>query len=189
MAAPEPNPSITLKQRCRDAILKARGETDKAYEALNLWLLRENSAVLERELTASYRSIAIRALLAEQYNELRAEGKLPRRARDTPITTTEYERPRGSPSAAARRRDTGLGEVIEVSRRSYLDTFLVNGRPIGDCTVEEVEANALARERDVTFMLALIEGLPPGAIIRDHRTNEDAARLYEAARQKNFLGA
>ena len=35
-----------------------------------------------------------------------------------------------------------LDGVIEVSHRSYLDMFLVNGRPIDDWTAEEAEASA-----------------------------------------------
>ena len=63
-------------------------------------------------------------------------------------------------------------------RLSRLDTVLVAGKPIGDCTVAEVRAWAGDRKksmleagRDMRFALSLVSTLPSGAIIRDYYKN------------------
>ena len=94
LAAPDPQPYARLQQAMRKAILAANGKSDAAYEKFNLSLIRENSAVLEQELSSAYRSSAIRALLAEQFTALRAEGKIPRPPGETRILTTDYKQPR-----------------------------------------------------------------------------------------------
>ena len=59
---------------------------------------------------------------------------------------------------------------------------MVNGRAIGDCTVEEVERAASGKEREARFMRSLISGLPPkGGVIRDYRTPEEAEALWARA--------
>ena len=63
--------------------------------------------------------------------------------------------------------------------RRYLNTFIVNGKPIGDCLVSEVDAAANSREADLIFMRKLVEGLPPNVIVRDMRTDEDATKIWE----------
>ena len=93
LAAPDPQPYARLQQAMRKAILAANGKSDAAYEKFNLWLIRENSAVLEQELSSAYRSSAIRALLAEQFTALRAEGTS-RPPGETRILTTDYKQPR-----------------------------------------------------------------------------------------------
>ena len=74
--------------------------------------------------------------------------------------------------------DDEIGMTAKAHIRRYLDTFLVNGKPIGDCRVEEVDSSVASREADIRFMRELTHGLPPTVIIREHRTEEDAAKLW-----------
>jgi hypothetical protein len=62
---------------------------------------------------------------------------------------------------------------------SKLDTFLINGQPIGDCTPEEAEGWAQSRERDARFVRALIHGCPAGRPIRESRKPTEADKLYD----------
>jgi hypothetical protein len=61
---------------------------------------------------------------------------------------------------------------------------MVNGKPIGECRVEEVDKAAEIREADLKFMRALVENLPPTAIVGEYRTEEDAAKLWAATHQE-----
>jgi hypothetical protein len=64
---------------------------------------------------------------------------------------------------------------------NFLNSFLVNGQPIGDCTVTEVEVAAQSKEREARFMRLMISGLPPVGIVRKYRTEEEAAALWAQA--------
>lgn len=176
-------PDMRLKKMARSAILKVNGDTEKARDLFNNKIITANDAALERELCAAYRNTAIRAILATHYQELRAEGKLPTLHSPTSIQTTDYEqtqtrdKPR-RPSDWIWDDDIGMTATAHVRR--YLRSFLVNGKPIGDCRVEEVDASADSREEDIRFMRNLVTGLPPTAIVGEHRTEEDAAKIWSA---------
>jgi len=79
-----------------------------------------------------------------------------------------------------RRRDVIVKTAIKLSK---LDTFLVNGRPIGDCTPEEAEGWAGARERDARFVRLLISGLPPDRPIRESLKGNEADAIYGKSEQ------
>jgi hypothetical protein len=72
---------------------------------------------------------------------------------------------------------------------SKLDTVLIYGKPIGDCTVADVRVWADQREaegreaiRDVRFARNLIANLPSGERIRDWwKQAEEVDRLYAVA--------
>ena len=173
-------PDMELKKLARSAILKAKGDTEKARDILNQMIIERDSASLERELCAAYRNTAIGAVLATHYQELRSEGRLPALREPIQIQTTNYDQ------IVEKHKPSDFlwapgGMTAEGIKRRYLDTFLVNGKPIGDCRVEEVDRSADARDRDTRFMRTLVQGLPPAAIVREHRTEEDAAKLWEAA--------
>ena len=172
-------PGMILKRLARAAIVKAGGDTEKAHDEFNLKMMEANRADLERELCSAYRNTAIRAVLATHYQELRSEGKLPQLHKPTRIPTTNHDKPAeksGRPSDFL--WDDKEGMTPKAIIRRYLETFMVNGKPIGDCRVDEVDAAAGVRESDARFMRALVEGLPPEVIVRDHRTEEDAAKLW-----------
>lgn len=76
---------------------------------------------------------------------------------------------------------------------SRLDTVLIDGKKIGDCTVAEVRswaatrmADAHAAARDARFALSLVANLPSGAVIRDWWKNSDEIDdLYKRAEIDN----
>lgn len=175
-------PDMALKKIARAAILKVRGDTEQAREVFNKMMIDADSATLERELCAAYRNTAIRAVLATHYQELRSEGKLPQLRKPIRIPTTDHDRVVEKPRRPSDWQwDDEIGMTAKAHIRRYLETFMVNGKPIGDCRVDEVDAAANTREADVRFMRSLVQGLPPDVIVRDHRTEEDAAKLWQLA--------
>lgn len=180
---PEPNPAQTLRENMRRITLAAKGNADSAYEAFNLWLLRANSAALERELTSAYRTISIRALMAETFHQLRSEGRIPQPQPEIPVTTSRPDRAR--PTTWARRRVRQINENLEHERQAYedrlLEVFKVRGEPIGDCTPEFVLAAAETNERDARFMRLMASGVPPQAKIRDYVSAEEAHERWGMA--------
>lgn len=100
------------------------------------------------------------------------------------FTSARPNKPSPSPGHAKR----GLSAMASVQgtvARSLLDTFIVNGRPVGDVTVEEADRWAAARERDGRFVKLLIHGLPHGSVIRTHITESDAQRIWTLAQNRN----
>jgi hypothetical protein len=93
--------------------------------------------------------------------------------------------PRGPVAVPDRReaaRDARRETIVKTALRlSKLDTFMVNGRPVGDCTPEEAEGWAASRERDAKFVRLLISGLPLSRPIRESITGEEADTTYELA--------
>ena len=173
-------PDMRLKKMARDAILRVKGDTEKAREVFNQMVINANDAALERELCSVYRNTAIRAILATHYQELRSENKLPGLRKPTWIPTTNMNKPIEKPRRPSDwQYDDVIGMTPKAHIRRYLETFMVNGRPIGDCRVEEVDRAADIREADVRFMRELTANLPPTVIIRDYRTEEDTAKLWE----------
>jgi hypothetical protein len=64
---------------------------------------------------------------------------------------------------------------------SKLDTFKVNGRPLGDCTAQEAMAWRASRVRDARFVYLAAVNLPPDRPIRDFITAAEIERLYQQA--------
>jgi hypothetical protein len=87
----------------------------------------------------------------------------------------------------AARAKTSAAVQIKLSR---LDTVLIDGKPIGDCSVSEVRAWAARRDadrraagRDVQFALNLVANLPAGTVIREHWAPmlNDVDKMYDRA--------
>ncbi len=172
-----------IRKICQGAILKAKGDTQKAYEIFNYNLTQENSAELERELTIQYRPTALRAWIAESYQILRSQNKIPSPQPTWPIKTTNYE----NPSVEKSKLKTGdlLHIAMQPSQiiKRYLDSFKVNGEPIGDCTAEIVLHAADNHERDTKFMRYLASGVPLTGKIRDYKTEDEATELWNKAQE------
>jgi hypothetical protein len=163
------------------------------------------------ELFAPYRYQAVQAQLTAAAETLRRIEKLrevPRsgggggrashgdQARPAPAASRSWDRPRqgsggghlplANPLAAApvtpRHPAAGLSAVAAVTRQSIIDTFQLNGRPIGDATPREARAWAGARERDARFVRLLTANLPEDQPIRRYRSDPDeVAALYAQA--------
>ena len=78
-------------------------------------------------------------------------------------------------------------------RLCRLDTVLINGKPIGDCTVAETKAWASIRQqdsrhaaRDARFALSLVANLPAAAVIRAHWTNPDEVDTIYAKAEAEY---
>lgn len=95
------------------------------------------------------------------------------------------------PLTAGEARKLGWREAREHTMRVVcrLDTFMVNGRPVGDLTVSEArewakERQTTAREaaRDTRFVLILCANLRGDMVLRDHWKNADEIEsLYKKA--------
>ena len=109
---------------------------------------------------------------AERRSEPAISGTTPNSAVPAAPTLTELA---DKQAAAARVR------VTVALRLSRLDTFVVNGRPIGDLTPEEARGWASSRERDARFVRMLIANLPPNRPIREFVRGQEADELYQRA--------
>lgn len=90
--------------------------------------------------------------------------------------------PEAAKSAHARREEKRAAVLVKAAvKLSKLDTFLVNGQPIGDVTPEDALDWAASRERDVRFVTMLTGSLPPGRPIRDSWHGDEADKIYELA--------
>lgn len=87
------------------------------------------------------------------------------------------------PGRADRARATQAVLAKTMVKLSKLDTFTVNGMPVGDCTPEEAEGWASARECDARFIRMLIQPCPPGRPIRESWDGDDVDKLYERERR------
>lgn len=145
---------------------------DAFYKAIR------NDAALLWALFEPYRQVAVQKALTEAAAELR-----------------EAERPQmvGAGQKICDGRDTSappndikpaMQAVAAVAQQSLLNTFRVNGKPIGDLTPREVNRWAASRERDARFVRLLTQNLPPDEPIRRFRSDTDAGELYERARQE-----
>lgn len=155
-----------LAEAARIAAESHPGGWEKARGAFILAV--RNDADLLWELFSPYQAAAIQAVLS------RATAK----AHAKPVAVSAHKR------TAAPSRDRiqrAMAAVGAVAGKSLLDTFLVNGQPIGDLTSREASAWAGSRERDARFVRLLVANLPPDAPIRKYRTGEDARSLYDLA--------
>lgn len=183
-----------LRRIALDAVRSNPRNWDGARDAL--YAAVRSDAALLWELFAPFRHQAVQMALTAAASELRRaetpvrglEGRaivvvptmevLPAPPKDAPATGQGGP---GQPSSADQSARAGAAAVVAAVRRSLLDTFRVNGSPIGDITPREATAWAGARERDARFVRALVENLPPDEPIRKWRTADEAEALYAKA--------
>lgn len=82
----------------------------------------------------------------------------------------------------AARMASRLATEVKLSK---LDTFIINGRPIGECTPEEARGWASSRRRDALFVERLAANIPDGRPIREFVTGDEAEALYRSAEVDN----
>lgn len=163
-----------LMQVAKESIKASPRNWDGAKDALYS-KIRSDAALLW-ELFAPYRSQAVQMLLTQAATELREEER-PRLVAGGGAGQMASVRPEN----AARSARAGMEAAAAVARKTLLDTFRVNGKPIGDLTPQEANAWASSRERDARFVRLLTANLPPDRPIREFRTGEDAQELYAQA--------
>lgn len=71
--------------------------------------------------------------------------------------------------------------IREINRRSLLRTFMINGRPIGDCTAKEAREWGRTQRRNGKFAELLAFGLSDDMIVGHYKTDEDAAQAQQRA--------
>ena len=145
------------------------GAKDALFKAVR------NDAELLWHMFAPYRGNAAELLLREAAAMVRAEDvkKMPPAAPVAPPVMTQ---------SAAR---AAMAAVASVARTSLLDTFKLNGKPLGDCTPEEANRWADKRASQAKFVHLLTQNLPPGEPIRKWRRPEDVDAAFEQAKQSN----
>jgi len=177
---PETDPvaAARLHEVAMQAVKQSPRNWDGARDALIKAVRRDPE--LMWELFAPYRNQALQAVLTAAATELRRQETPRREPRQrgaglsSPGSLPGDARPsRISPDA--------ICAVSGAAAASLLDTFRVNGQPIGDLTVREASAWAGKRARDARFVQLLTDNLPPGDVIRKWRTGDDAARMYAIA--------
>src|SRR4051812_35718357 len=87
--------------------------------------------------------------------------------------------PRLSPEESRERTQRAAREQLYA--RSQLARFIVNGQPVGELLVEEVERAAIRSERGGRFLRLLCQGVPAGGRIRDYVTPDEADRKMTIA--------
>ncbi len=102
------------------------------------------------------------------------------RAGNQSLDVTQKHRNPGS-GAASRNAMAAVGKIASLS---ILDTFIVNGQPIGDVTSREAKAWAVSRRRDARFVDLLTANLPLDGKIRVYRRPKDSQKLYEQAEKE-----
>ncbi len=84
-------------------------------------------------------------------------------------------------SVPSGRNAESIAAAAVVVTKSLLDTFQVNGQPIGDLTAREVLASAETDARNARFKTMLCTGLPPKGKLRDYLKPADADRAWRLA--------
>ena len=184
-----------IMQVAREAIQANPKNWDGAKDAFYAKVRKD--ADLLWELLAPYRAQAAQFWLTQAASEIHAQNRmmadLPKsgggqcadgnRASNAPADETGGQAHGGNQSACAPRPSAAAGAaaIANVTRLSLLDTFKVNGQPIGDVTPVEANRWASSRERDARFVRMLTQNLPPDQPIKKYRTPDDAQALYAQA--------
>lgn len=155
----------------RRAHLLAALETEMTYAVLTAWEPGIADQLVSRVIAEAEPQVQKAARIAAQRMADRANA-----ARFEKAAKPATRSGGGGGTGDRKREETIIKTAIRLSK---LDTFRINGRPIGDCTPEEAEGWAVSRERDARFVRALISGLPPGQPIRNTLKGDEADTIYE----------
>lgn len=181
-----PTQQSRLQEVALAAIKQSPRNWDGAKDALYK-LVRKDPDLLW-EMFQPYRAAAAQKLLTEAASQYRAEElakesvrAFPRREGGAGQVDVADQKSDARPT---RKSAASIAAIAPVAQASLLDTFRVNGRPIGDLTAQEAGKWALSRERDARFVRLLTANLPPDMPIRKFRTAEDAAEIYAQAEKE-----
>jgi hypothetical protein len=181
------SPVDRLAALARDAWSGRDGERDQAKRRRYITTsLRAEMTWAAVEATEGGNAVLARAVgeaLQRAWDEIEAAKPPRKRAASKQVD----HHPPMAPSKAAARRIAALEKTA--IRLSKLDTFIVNGHPIGDLTPIEALGWAMSRERDVRFVRMLVGGLPVDRPIRDSLTGEEADGMWENAERGSEMTA
>lgn len=170
-----------LKEIAVQAVKANRRNWDGAKDAV-FKAVRGDAALLWA-LFEPYRNVAVQKLLTEASTEvIKTERETLREVGGSSHVAAGGPIPVAAPTNSHAIRQ-GMNAVAQVARLSMLDTFKVNGTPIGDITAQEANGWAASRERDVRFVRLLTQNLPPDKPIREFVRADEADAAYERAQE------
>ena len=166
-----------LKEVAMTALLKSPKNWDGAKD--HFFKAVRGDAELLWALFEPYRLAAVQRIMSEVSQE-----RHQREMRENPPQQRQVFAKEASisPAKTWERQKAAQAAVTKIVTLSLLDTFKVNGRPVGDLTAGEANAWAGSRERDAKFVRLLTQNLPADQPIRKFRTGDEAASLYEQAK-------
>lgn len=193
---PPPPPPDELKRIAREVVKASGGKYDVAKD-LFFNRVRQDARLLW-EMFTPYRAEAVRPYLTDAADELRQAarplrdikangGALGHPLDDNQKTAAQRTPPAPipiRPSAARVSPQAAMRAVSDATRKSLLDTFLVNGQPIGDLTAGEARGWSNSRARDVRFVRLMVSGLEPNVVIRKARSPKETQELYDLAEKE-----
>lgn len=171
--APTPGLQHRLREMLRAALRDHPRDHVAAHRAFLAALVAEPA--VELEMLRAERARIARDALRQEAEAMRREAQPSRPG------AGRFRCDDRNASARPLNPAAGIAAVNAVARRTLLDTFIVNGRPIGDVTAAEASAWAARRDRDARFVRALTANLPPNDPIRRWRTPEEAEAMHVAA--------
>ena len=197
------------------ALIAAQASTNWDGKKDALYALVRHDAEMLWEMFASDRAKAAHALLTEAADEIHTSRRVQetaaassapgqsananprstaRRAPDISSgergqSTSEHHVWSAPPSRSTATMVDAMVARAAVVQQSLLDTYKLDGKPIGDCTPTMANHWALKHERDARFIRLLTAGLPEDTPIRVHRRAEDTQRLYDAAMRGSTVAA
>lgn len=193
----------TQKRRLAKMATQALKSSPRSWDGAKdaFFKLIRSDADLLWELFAPYRAQAIQPLLTYAASELReleraqdnvrAPAKSGHAADDGQMNIARHEGKGGgghgnddSHKRTANPSRSGMDAVAAVTRLSLLDTFKVNGMPIGDATAAEAIQWARSQQRNVRFVQLLTANLPRDQPIRNYRKGDEVQAIYEQASQE-----
>jgi hypothetical protein len=184
-------PFMALENAYRIAANKHPESIVKRLALFDQALKDANDAALERELCKAVRGQALHDFAAAMDQKLKDEGyrvtpeptapppkpEEPKKADDAKPAEPKPQAPPAPGEAATTMQ--GAAVVTELHKRLLIDAYLVNGRPLGDCSVEEIDGAQASHARHARFLDLVTRNLPPGAVIRAYRSAEDVQALWE----------
>ena len=167
------DPPGTLRKAALAAIAESQGDWNAARE--HLYARVRNRAELLWEMLAPYRTQAAQTLLAEAAGTLRPAA-----------SCGHGPDPEPAPRPVAARRTaqsiaSAAQAAAEAAQQSLLDTFKVNGRPLGKVTAGEAREWARSKTVAARFVRLMAEGIPAGEAIERHRSAGEAAAFLARA--------
>jgi len=184
-----PNSANRIRGVIRHALDKARGDVGRALSAL-IGESEDDPALGATALSRGLREMVMDEIKARQTAQaLTIEKRYAHPGRENRKTSgvsangnaqriNANQAPHGIPVAQNKPR-VSLGIAAGVARSlklSILDTFRLNGVPIGDCTGEEIATWADNNDKQSRIARAIGQGVPPTMKARDVLTADEAER-------------
>lgn len=164
-----------IATEARDAIMAHPKDYDAAYAMFRAAVYADRDLVVAA--FARFEEAALRPLLATAAQEYHREHR-PRVVREGGGQDTTGRRVDDATTNSAQ---AGRDAVAALAKRSLLDTFLVNGRPLGDVSATEARAWGGARRREARFVEILTHGIHDDRPLRVYIKADEADAAFKRA--------